>query len=94
MAQTTVVCPSELDIAHAKAFRAQLLEVAGEGDVAIDVAAVTRVDGSGLQLLLAFVKKLQADGRSWSWMGPTPSLVAAAETLALAEILRLPSGEG
>lgn len=93
MDSVTVICPSELDIAHAAAFRAQLLVVEAGGAVTIDAAAVTRVDGSGLQLLAAFVQKMRAEGRSWSWRSPTPCLVAAAEMLALADHLGL-NGSG
>ncbi len=93
MDTTTLVCPREMDIAHAQAFKDQLLGLPKAGPVAVDVSDVCRVDGAGLQLLLAFVRMLASEGRSWSWVGRAASLEEAANRLAIADHLHFRAGE-
>lgn len=93
MDTTTLVCPREIDIAHAQAFKDQLLGVPKAGPVAVDVSNVRRVDGAGLQLLLAFLRLLESEERSWSWVGRAASLEEAAQWMAVADHLHLLAGE-
>ena len=83
-----VACPAKIGIANAQAFRTQLLEVAAEGPVAVDASGVSHIDAAGIQLLLAFTRGLEAQGRSWSWDGLAPAVQRAAENLGLTQTLK------
>ena len=93
MKSSTVVCPKELNIAHAAAFRDELLKVPAKGPVVIDVSSIQRIDGAGAQILLAFVQHLSAQGREWSWSERADVVDRAAETLGLSEALQLSAGK-
>ena len=89
MKSTIVKCPSELDIAHAVEFRNELLKVGVDKSVKLDPSGITRVDGTGVQLLLAFTRHLDSKGCAWSWSDESPGLRRAAQDLGLADQLRL-----
>ncbi len=76
-------------------FKSQLMaQVAQPGDVDIDASHVGKIDTSGLQLLLAFVRQLDAEGRGLSWtQQPNPELYRAATQLGLVDALKLPAME-
>ena len=93
MENATIVLPSELNIAGAKGFRDKLLETPPEVPVVIDGTNVSRIDGTGVQLLLALTHKLETEGRTWSWSGYAGCVERAVQTLAVTNILRLSGGE-
>lgn len=88
-----VTCPSELDVAHTETFRGALLEISPMGSVELDGAHVARIDGAGLQLLVAFILRLQAEGRAWAWSGRSETLEAGARWLGVAAMLGIESEE-
>jgi len=59
----------------------------------LDGSAVERIDGSGLQLLLAMVETARQQGREVTWQQPSASLLEAAALLGLEARLDL-AGEG
>ena len=87
MNKVVLSCPSVLSIAETAEFRTRLLALPADAPVVIDASEVSRIDGAGVQLLLAFVRKLDADGRSWSWSGRAQCIDRAARTLAVADSL-------
>jgi hypothetical protein len=79
---------------EAAEFKGQLMaQVGREGDVEIDTAALGKIDTAGLQLLLAFARQLDAEGRGLSWTQHNPELYRAAEQLGLVDALKLPAME-
>ena len=92
MSNATLQLPAEFDIAHVSDIRNTLLGQADAGPVTLDASAITKMDGAGIQLLLAFVRQLQADGRSWSWSETSETVQRVAEMLSLTEELGLPNG--
>jgi len=83
-----IVCPHELDIAHARAFKGQLTTVQAIRSVVIDTSEVSRVDAAGIQLLLAFTRRLTAKSCDWTWRGQTDCVQRAAETLGVLNDLK------
>lgn len=63
------------------------------GDVEIDASHVGKIDTAGLQLLLGFVRHLDAEGRAVAWKQPNVELYRAASQLGLVEMLKLPAME-
>jgi len=55
--------------------------------VTLDATRLTRIDTAGLQLLAAFVRDRQANGRAVAWQGLPPWLAMATERLGLAVAL-------
>jgi len=71
-----------------------MAQVEQPGDVEIDATHVGKIDTAGLQLLLAFVRQMDADGRGLSWkQDPNPELYRAAAQLGLVDALKLPAAE-
>jgi anti-anti-sigma regulatory factor len=58
-------------------------------DIVIDASSVEMTDTSVLQLLLAFVKKLHAEGLKVTWVSPSRELLNRAEILGITEQLDL-----
>jgi ABC-type transporter Mla MlaB component len=57
--------------------------LATPGEVQLDVGALQRIDTAGLQLLCAFVRERNSQGRSTTWLGTTEVLGTAARLLGL-----------
>jgi phospholipid transport system transporter-binding protein len=71
-------------------FQAELAERLDEsGNVQIDGGTVERIDTAALQLLVAFVRDLQTDGRSVEWIECSPALRRAVNSLGLQNALQL-----
>ncbi len=60
------------------------------GDLTVDAGAVEKIDTAGLQLLIAFGKKLQLLERRLVWGPVSPALRTTAGALGLTEALGLP----
>lgn len=91
MSETTINLPENLTIHH---IEAQLgdLRLASQADAdtfTIDASNVETIDTSGLQLLLALVKKLQASNKTIQWASPSELLTTSASKLGLTEKLML-----
>ncbi len=86
--------PSELTIYAAAELRPQWLawldRAAGADDAPVQAAAVTEVDGAGLQLLLALRRSLSAHGLSLRLIDPSPALQEACRAAGLQAALDLP----
>lgn len=74
----------------AERFAAALAESAG---LVLDGSEVNRIDGSGMQLLLAMVETARLQGREVAWRQPSATLLEAAALLDLEARLNL-AGEG
>jgi anti-anti-sigma regulatory factor len=60
------------------------------GDLTVDAGAVERIDTAGLQLLIAFAKRLELLERRLVWGPVSPAMRASARALGLAGALGLP----
>jgi anti-anti-sigma regulatory factor len=90
MAETQVTLADSLDIAQVQTLHATLREALARAQpVALDAAAVQRVDTAALQVLAAFVRTAQARGVAVSWRTVPESLTRAAGLLGLRDVLGL-----
>ncbi|SFR49686.1 lipid asymmetry maintenance protein MlaB [Thiomicrospira sp. ALE5] len=60
-----------------------------EGGITLQADQVQNVDTAGLQLLVAFVTRVQREGQALTWQDPSDSLIKNAENLGLTEFLQL-----
>ena len=60
------------------------------GDLTLEAGAVEKVDTAGLQLLIAFARRIQLLERRLVWGSVSPALRSSARTLGLAAALGLP----
>ncbi len=85
---------AECTIADASALKGHLAKLLDEsGIVTIDVSAVQRIDTAGLQIIIAFVRERESQGRQVQWRGHAPALANAAGLLGLSALLRLPAAQ-
>lgn len=82
---------SVLVINNAQTIHGQLNALVDAGkNVVIDASAVEMADTCVLQLLTAFVMKLQAEDLKATWLDPSSELLSRAKMLDLSEKLGLP----
>ncbi|MFK7977125.1 MAG: lipid asymmetry maintenance protein MlaB [Halioglobus sp.] len=68
----TLTLDEEIGVAQVPELRDRLLELAAmQSDVAIDAKAVSSVETSTLQLLLAFVRSVELGGNHVTWEPPS-----------------------
>jgi ABC-type transporter Mla MlaB component len=72
-----------------KAGLAGLLDVSDS--VTLDVTDLRRIDTAGVQIIAAFVREREAQGRTVAWQGSAPALTTAVELLGLSGLLKLPA---
>jgi anti-anti-sigma regulatory factor len=85
-----VSLPGDCTIREASVLHRMLLDALPlEAPVSIDGSAVERVDTSGLQMLLAFIRDRAAAGRRSVWAGHSNALTAAIQLSGLADPLGL-----
>lgn len=90
MAQTTISCGELLDISVVGQFHSQLKEAMAETNgIEISAAGLQRIDGAGIQLLVAFFKEADQLHIDVSWKDISDSLVNAASLLGVSEQLHL-----
>ncbi len=83
-----IVLQEDVSIIHVAALKESWLPCVDSGkDVCIDAAAVEDIDTAGLQLLLSFVKTVNASGRSVSWKNPSETMVKAVTETALKDVM-------
>lgn len=83
----------ECTLREAAALQALLLATHSPTDsVVIEAGAVTRIDASALQLLVAFAMREAAAGRRLEWQAPSPELIESSARLGLIDLLGLPAG--
>jgi ABC-type transporter Mla MlaB component len=81
---------AECTVADASSLKAGLAKLLNEsGIVTLDVSAVQRIDTAGLQVIAAFVRERERQGRQVEWRGSAPALTAAAKLLGLSSFLKL-----
>lgn len=78
--------PSVLDLAAATTLRTQLMELRGQ-KVDIDAAAVERLGGLCLQVLIAARNQWRVDGVDFQIVNPSPALLDGARLMAAEELV-------
>jgi phospholipid transport system transporter-binding protein len=81
-----IALPDRFDISAAEAIHRQLEDAMSQGKpVVLQAAAVTRLDTTGVQILLAFFKEAKAAQLDVSWEEPSSTIVQVCESLQLSE---------
>lgn len=89
---SAIVLEPDLGIEAAPRLHAQLAPaLAAKKQVALDAAAVSRLHGASMQVLVAFVRARGAAGRKTRIDDPSPALRDAARAMGLASTLGLDS---
>lgn len=94
IAEALIALPPRCGLAGLDELRAALIDGLDRGALAIDAAALQRIDAPALQLLCAAVRTAARRGVAFRWQAPPASLVATATALGLVEALGLPAGMG
>lgn len=86
----------ELDLSTAPRLDEQLVSLADEGvlDVTVDLADLDFIDSSGLQALVAGLKRLREQGGGLRLHSPKPSTLKVLEITGLTSLFRLEAIEG
>jgi len=88
--KTTVSLGQSLDIVNAASLKARLENALSKALPVVLVSdKVEKADTAGLQLIYAFIKELEKQGRDVSWQKPSDNLIQASEILGLSEKLYL-----
>jgi len=88
-----IIGESVMDIGNSRQWQERmcaLLAENGSSTVRLDMSAVEKIDTACLQLLLAFVLAAAAKNLKIEWHTPSGRFLAAARSLNLSGILRLP----
>jgi anti-anti-sigma factor len=86
LGDATVVVPSgEIDIATCELFRRALLEC--EGDVIVDLSAVTYMDSSGIGMLIKQTARLGESGGSLRLRNPQEPVRKVIDHMGLIQLL-------
>lgn len=85
----------ELDLSTAPGLHELLVSLAVEGvlDVTVDLADLHFIDSSGLQVLMAGLKRLRAQGGDLGLRSPTPSTLKLLKITGLTSVFRLEANE-
>jgi anti-anti-sigma regulatory factor len=85
---------AECTVADASSLKSGLAKLLEESDsVTLDISAVQRIDTAGLQVIAAFIRERESQGRQVQWRGHAPTVEAAARLLGLGALLKLPTAE-
>jgi len=86
----------ELDLRTAPLLQAQLLSLAEDGvvDIAVDMSELYFIDSSGLQALVAGLKRLRKDGGQVSLRSPRPNTLRVLEIIGLISLFRVEGAGG
>ena len=88
-----IIGESVMDIGNSRKWQERmcaLLAENGSSTVRLDMSTVEKIDTACLQLLLAFMLAAAAKDIKIEWGSPSERFVAAARSLNLSGILRLP----
>ncbi|MBA2609592.1 MAG: STAS domain-containing protein [Actinobacteria bacterium] len=80
--QTVIAAVGEVDAASADVLRSAIFEVvdgSGESNVAIDMSEVSFIDSSGLRVLIAGYKAVEAAGGALTVQAPSDAVVRLLE---------------
>jgi anti-sigma B factor antagonist len=86
-----MIVMGDLDLASAPSLAHELLAVTTEndGDVILDIGLLTFIDSTGLSLFVSQHKRLEAQGRTLTIYGPTPSARRLFEVTGLTDVLHI-----
>ena len=86
---TTVVRPvGELDLATAPKLREALGEIVS-GDVVVDLAGVSFIDSTGLNVLVDAYKRLTTSGHQMTLRAPSRRVMAVLDITGLVKVLKV-----
>jgi len=88
-----IALPADCRLGALDGLAPQLREAAGGSAASLDGAAVEKVDGAAMQLLVAFRRAAAAAGCTVSWSGASDVLREAAGLLGLDAELDLPASQ-
>ena len=78
------------DIRKSQALKSEMLSIVNDADeIDIDASEVERIDGTALQLLCALFVYAKANSIVINWVNPADSLLDAARTIGLQNLLEL-----
>ncbi|WP_329742692.1 STAS domain-containing protein [Dyella sp. A6] len=86
-----VVLPADCRLAEVSALRGQLLDALKAPSSELDGAGVERVDGTAVQLLVAFCRDAKKHQHAVRWLGASDALREAAALLGVDRMLDLPA---
>ncbi|TQV86719.1 STAS domain-containing protein [Aliikangiella coralliicola] len=88
--KTSVSLGAALDIMNASSLKTRL-ETALAKDLPVVLVSdkIERADSAGLQLIYAFIKKVEQRGHTVSWQKPSDTLKQSSEILGLSKQLYL-----
>jgi anti-anti-sigma regulatory factor len=89
--EARVGIPADCRIASVGDLHAHLREALNAPQIVLDGTTVDRIDTAALQLLVAFQRDAQQQGRQVNWLGASGPLHDAATQLGLAQVLALPA---
>lgn len=76
--------PEEISIANVTEWKNKLVDFTSEpGPYVLDGADLLRLDTAAIQLLVAFIHKLESQNKEMEWQNPSPALIKTAEQLGL-----------
>jgi ABC-type transporter Mla MlaB component len=82
---------AECTIAESAPLQADLSRLLDkDAPVTLDANELQRIDTAGMQVIAAFVRERNANGRQVEWRNPPPTLLSAARLLGLGALLGLP----
>jgi phospholipid transport system transporter-binding protein len=85
---------AECTVADASSLKSGLAKLLDESEsVILDISAVQRIDTAGLQVIAAFIRERESQGRQVQWRGHAPAIATAAKLLGLGTLLKLPPAE-
>lgn len=88
--KTTVSLGIAIDIMHAAALKERLAAaLAKDLPVVLVSDKVEKADTAGLQLLYAFITKVEKQGHRVTWQKPSDVIIQAVEILGMCEVLHL-----
>ncbi len=91
MAERRFLLRGEIDIAAAPKLRADLDDAVAsdDADLVVDCTDLTFIDSSGLSVLLAVVRELQASGRGLRVVNASNAVVRVIQVAGVTETLRV-----
>lgn len=88
--KTSVSLGTALDIVHVAGLKKRLITAMDkELPVVLVAEKVEKADTAGLQLIFAFIQKVNQNGHQVSWQKPSDSLLQTSEILGLKQALNL-----
>ena len=88
--KTTVSLGNALDIMHASALKTRLTTALAKNMPVVLISdKIEKADTAGLQLIYAFIKKVELQGSTVTWQKPSDMLYQACEILGMSNAIKL-----